>query len=61
MITKWVWEEFLSDYDCLNEISLTGTVFICVLLTIMTLPIDIVLSPFELLAVIISFFIERRK
>lgn len=53
MLTYKVWSELL--YDCyyfLKEVSI-WTITRCLLISIVTIPIDIIISPIEILAVII--------
>lgn len=60
MITYSWWKEYIYDIEILEDIEKIGTYFICSLFSILTIPLDIITLPFQLIGLII-WLITRRK
>lgn len=57
MITKVVWENLLYTYFLGCKYTTGLRVMICLILSILTIPLDTILLPFEIIAFIISIFL----
>ena len=61
MLTKFsVWDNLLYEYILGNCYTTPTRILLCLLLSVFTIPIDIILLPFELLAIIIYAFIPNK-
>ena len=61
MITKMIWEEMLDLGNLMSKDNLLFAIFISTLASIFTIPVDIVLAPFELLTWLIFILIDFYK
>jgi hypothetical protein len=59
MIIKTIWENLLFGHVLLYRYTSPIRILVCILLSIIALPIDIILSPLEILVLIIFKIINR--
>lgn len=60
MITYSWWKEYIDDIEILEDVEKIGIYFICSLFSVLTIPLDIITLPFQLIGLII-WLITRRK
>lgn len=62
MLSKWAWDTIVfDDYDYGYEERIeVGNIFFAIFLNVFTIPVDILLSPLETIALILYFIIRRR-
>lgn len=62
MLSKWAWDTIVfDDYDYgYKERIEVANVFGAIFVNVFTIPIDILLSPLEIIALILYFIIRRR-
>ena len=62
MLTKALWEEYIFSCKCENRgtfINSPGMLFLSTVLSFITIPIDLILSPLEILALIIGKNLDK--
>lgn len=61
MITKMIWEESLDIGKFMSKDNLLIAIFVSTLVSMITIPLDIVLAPFELITWLVFILIDFYK
>lgn len=59
MLIQIIWNEFLYGYCWGYKYTSCTRIFICLILSILVLPIELLLSPLEIISLIIYFLIPK--